>query len=103
MTSKTMRVASIGIGWWSVVLADAAGRTDGRIEIAACYTRSPDKREAFAAKYGCRPAGSLEEIAQPLSRYDRVLPGLADFPRYIHAQDSLVFRDDLDGQGVIGL
>jgi len=62
MTSHPFRVASIGIGWWSDVLADAAQRTGGRVEIDACFTRSPDKRRAFAAKYGCRDADSFEEI-----------------------------------------
>src|ERR1700730_6891199 len=56
-----LRVAVVGIGWWSDVLADAAQRSD-TIEIAACYTRSDDKRRAFAAKYGCRAATSYEEI-----------------------------------------
>src|SRR5215468_11724245 len=56
-----LRVAVVGIGWWSDVLADAALRSD-TIDIAACYTRSDDKRAAFAAKYGCRPAASYEEI-----------------------------------------
>jgi predicted dehydrogenase len=61
MTSTPVRVASIGIGWWSNVLADAAGRS-GALEIAACYTRSEDKREAFARQYGCKAASSYEEI-----------------------------------------
>src|SRR5215510_3483147 len=56
-----LRVAVVGIGWWSDVLADAALRSDA-IDIAACYTRSDDKRAAFAAKYGCRAAASYEEI-----------------------------------------
>src|SRR3984893_14077869 len=56
-----LRVAVVGIGWWSDVLADAAKRAD-TIEIASCYTRSDDKRGAFAAKYGCQAAASYEEI-----------------------------------------
>jgi predicted dehydrogenase len=56
-----LRVAVLGIGWWSDVLADAAKRS-GVIEIAACFTRSDEKRYAFAAKYGCRAAASYEEI-----------------------------------------
>ena len=60
--SRSLRVASIGIGWWSDVLADAAGRTAGKVEVAACYTRSEDKRRAFAAKYGCRAAASLDDV-----------------------------------------
>ena len=62
-TAKTapLRVAVLGIGWWSDVLADAAKRS-GEIEIVACFTRSDEKRAAFAAKYGCRAAASYEEI-----------------------------------------
>jgi predicted dehydrogenase len=56
-----MKVACIGIGWWSDVLADAIKRS-GKLSIAACYTRSADKREAFAKKYGCKAAPSYEAI-----------------------------------------
>src|SRR5215813_12885550 len=58
---RKLRVAVIGIGWWSDVLADAVQRS-ATMEIAACYTRSDDKRRAFATKYGCRAAASYEEI-----------------------------------------
>ncbi len=49
------------MGWWSDVLADAITRS-GKLKIAACYTRSPDKRAAFAAKYNCRDIASYEQI-----------------------------------------
>src|SRR4029078_5763256 len=39
-----------------------AMKRSNQIEIAACYTRSADKREAFAAKYRCRPGSSYEEV-----------------------------------------
>ena len=58
---EPLRVACIGMGWWSDVLADAMKRSN-QIEIAACYTRSADKREAFAAKYKCRPVASYDEV-----------------------------------------
>jgi predicted dehydrogenase len=61
MTSSPIRVAALGMGWWSDVLADAAKRSD-QIALVACFTRSADKRAAFAKKYNCRPAGSYEEI-----------------------------------------
>lgn len=61
MREYPVRVASIGMGWWSDVLADAIQRTD-RLEIVSCFTRSAEKRGAFARKYGCRAAGSYEEI-----------------------------------------
>src|SRR4051812_29011720 len=59
--NEALRVACIGMGWWSDVLADAIKRS-GKIEIVACYTRSEDKRAAFAKKYGCRPIATYEEI-----------------------------------------
>jgi predicted dehydrogenase len=61
-----MKVACIGIGWWSDVLADAMKRS-GKLAIAACYSRSPDKREAFAKKYGCKAAQSYEAILEDRS------------------------------------
>ena len=62
MSSNPLRVASVGLGWWSDVLADAVGRTDGRIEVVSCFTRSEDKRTAFAEKYNCESAARLDEI-----------------------------------------
>src|ERR1041385_7089721 len=61
IVSRPLRVAAIGMGWWSDVLADAVVRS-GKLEIAACFTRSEDKRRAFAAKYRCRAAMSYDEI-----------------------------------------
>ncbi len=61
MSAKSLRVASLGMGWWSDVLADAIQQTD-KIEIVACFTRSEGKRVAFAKKYGCEAAKSYEEI-----------------------------------------
>ena len=58
---EPVRVACIGMGWWSDVLADAIKRS-GKLEIVACFTRSADKRKAFASKYGCRAAASYEAI-----------------------------------------
>jgi len=56
-----VRVACIGMGWWSDVLADAIQRS-GKLEIVSCFSRSQDKREAFSKKYSCKAASSYEEI-----------------------------------------
>src|SRR4051812_1722578 len=56
-----MKVACIGMGWWSDVLADAIKRS-GKLAIAGCYSRSADKRDKFAAKYGCRAYPSYEAV-----------------------------------------
>jgi predicted dehydrogenase len=56
-----VKVASVGLGWWSDVLADAVKRS-GKLELVSCFSRSASKRNSFSAKYGCRPAASYEEI-----------------------------------------
>jgi predicted dehydrogenase len=56
-------VGCVGIGWWSDVLADAMQRS-GRFRIAACFSRSADKRAAFAAKYGCRAVPAYEALLE---------------------------------------
>ena len=61
MAIEPLRVASLGMGWWSDVLADAINRS-GKLKITACYSRSEEKRAAFAAKYGCRAVPSYEAI-----------------------------------------
>ena len=59
--TEPVRVACIGMGWWSDVLADAVTRSS-KLKIVACFSRSEDKRKAFAKKYGCQAATSYEAI-----------------------------------------
>ena len=61
MAAERLRVASIGMGWWSDVLADAIKRS-GKLDLVACYSRTESKRQAFAGKYGCTAAASYERI-----------------------------------------
>ena len=61
-----MKVACLGMGWWSDVLADAIQRS-GKLQIVSCFSRSEEKRQKFAAKYGCRAARSYDEILQDKS------------------------------------
>jgi len=61
MAFEPVRVACIGMGWWSDVLADAAQRTK-MLKIVACYSRSSDKRKAFAAKYRCDAAPTYRDM-----------------------------------------
>ena len=61
MNSGPLRVGCVGMGWWSDALADAAQRS-GKLQIIACYSRSDDKRKAFASKYKCRPVDSYEAL-----------------------------------------
>ena len=61
MSTEPLRVACIGMGWWSDVLADAIQRS-GKLQILSCYTRSEDKRKKFAEKYRCRAVESYEAL-----------------------------------------
>ena len=61
MAFEPVRVGCLGMGWWSDVLADAIKRSE-KLSIAACYSRSEQKRSAFAAKYACRAAPSYEAM-----------------------------------------
>ena len=63
---EPLRVACIGMGWWSDVLADAIQRSK-KLKIVSCFTRSEEKRKAFAAKYGCTAAPSYESILKDRS------------------------------------
>jgi predicted dehydrogenase len=59
--SDKVRLASIGTGRWAGELADAVARS-GQAEVVSGWARRPEGREAFGEKFGCRPAGSLEEL-----------------------------------------
>jgi predicted dehydrogenase len=59
---SSVRVASIGLGWWGKELARAA-RTAG-IELATCFARTPEKRAEFAAEFGCPQASTLDEVLE---------------------------------------
>ena len=61
MDQDPLRVACLGMGWWSDVLADAIQRSN-KIKIVACYSRSRDKRDTFAAKYRCQALTSYEAM-----------------------------------------
>jgi predicted dehydrogenase len=57
--SETVRLASIGLGWWGDMLATAA---KGSAEIAACYSPSGERRSQFAAKHNCDDVGTIDDI-----------------------------------------
>jgi predicted dehydrogenase len=61
MTEGTVRLASIGLGWWGSTLAAATAATEDAV-VDTCYARSDEARQTFAEKHGCRAAGSLDEI-----------------------------------------
>jgi len=60
--SDPVRLAPVGLGRWAKVLARGARRGDV-IELASCFSRSPDSRAAFCAEFGVpRAASSYDEL-----------------------------------------
>jgi predicted dehydrogenase len=57
----TVKLGSMGIGWWGNVLADGVAAS-GVAEVVGCFSRTPATREAFAAKRGCVAFESYEEM-----------------------------------------
>jgi predicted dehydrogenase len=72
------------MGWWSDVLADAIKRS-GKLEIVSCYSRSKEKREKFAAKYGCKASPSYEAILE-----DKNVEGIINTtPNAVHLETTV--------------
>ncbi len=61
MAFEPVRVGCLGMGWWSDVLADAMVKS-GKLKIVSCFTRSDEKKQAFAKKYGCSSAASYDAM-----------------------------------------
>jgi len=56
-----VKIGIIGLGRWAKVLARAA-RASRELEIAAAYSRTPEKRAAFEAEFGVRSTPDLETL-----------------------------------------
>jgi predicted dehydrogenase len=52
-------IAIVGTGVWAPRLAGAAKRAG--LEVVSCFSRDPRKRAAFAERFGCEAAASLDE------------------------------------------
>ena len=57
-----LRAASIGLGWWSDELAQAIQGRSEAIRVASCYSRSAEKRAAFAEKFGTAQHDSYQAV-----------------------------------------
>lgn len=54
-------VAVVGLGNWSYQLGRAIKRAEG-VKLLSCYTRTPEKREKYAATFGCARASTLQSL-----------------------------------------
>src|SRR5438270_8460263 len=58
MTPGSVRLGIVGLGRWAKVLARAARHSDA-LEIVAAYSRSEEKRAAFARELGISPVADV--------------------------------------------
>lgn len=82
--AEPVRAAAVGIGWWSGILADAIPKGTG-LRLVTCATRSPEKRAAFAEKYGCHQAESLDAVLKD----PEVEAVLLTTPHTLHGQQAI--------------
>ena len=78
-------VAQVGIGAWAGVIANTVQRSK-KVRMVTCYTRTPEKREAFSKKYGCDQEKSFEDV---LKRND-VDGVLLTTPNAVHAEHAVL-------------
>ena len=76
-------LALIGTGSWAGVIAHAVQRSK-KVRMATCYTRTPEKRQAFSKKYGCDQEKSFEDVL----KRDDVEGILLTTPNAMHAEQT---------------
>ncbi len=59
--TNPLKVAIVGIGWWSTPIGSGAVRSE-KLDLTACYTRNPERRAAYAKDFGCAAIESYEDI-----------------------------------------
>lgn len=117
--SEPIGLALIGLGNWSNVLAAAAQRSP-EVRLAACWTRTPEKRAAFAAAHGCLDAPTLEAaldapgvqaaaIAAPAHTHEELTAAcaahgihvLVEKPMALSVAEGLAMQQACDAAGVV--
>jgi len=78
---EVVRLAIVGIGSWSGVIADAVTRSK-KARLVTCFTRTSEKRAAYSKKYRCAQEKSYEDV---LNRKD-VDGVLLTTPNAVHTE-----------------
>ena len=61
LEKNPIKVASIGLGRWGNSIATVVKRTP-QLALKTCFTRTKEKRDVFARKFGCDQEESLEAV-----------------------------------------
>lgn len=105
-----VRLASIGLGWWGSVLADAVTKGP-ETELTGCFARSEDTREAFAAARNIAAFTSLEQVlasdavdgllvATPHSTHRPIIEAAAAAGKHVFVEKPLTLTVE-DGQAAV--
>jgi len=78
-------LALIGIGSWSGVISSAVARSK-KVKLVTCFSRNPEKRNAYSKKYGCDQEKSYENL---LRRKD-VDGVILITPNAVHAEQAVL-------------
>ncbi|HEY5684867.1 MAG TPA: Gfo/Idh/MocA family oxidoreductase [Acidimicrobiia bacterium] len=60
---EPVRAGLVGVGWWGGELARGA-RASGLVDVTACYSRTPESRDRFAAEHGMRPVADYRHMLE---------------------------------------
>lgn len=60
-TPQPLGVGIVGLGKWSYQLGQAIRRSP-QLTLLSCYTRTAEKREAYATTFGCAAVGTLGDL-----------------------------------------
>lgn len=74
----------VGLGPWSAVLAEAAGRSSS-LRLACCFARDPARGRAFAARFACDAAPSFDALLA----HPRVQGVIVATPNHLHAPQAI--------------
>jgi predicted dehydrogenase len=107
---EPVRLASIGLGWWGGVLADAATKMP-EAELVGCFARSEDTREAFAAARNITAFANLEEalaadnvdgllVATPHSTHRPIIEAAAAAGKHVFVEKPLALTVE-DAQAAV--
>ncbi|MFQ5691473.1 MAG: Gfo/Idh/MocA family protein [Nitrospinota bacterium] len=84
MPEQPVGAALVGIGWWSAPTAKAL-KDNPKYRLVTCYTRTPEKRKAFAETHGC---GESESYADVL-KHPEVEAVILTTPNSVHGEQIL--------------
>lgn len=101
---EKVRLGVVGLGWFGTELTRAAHGT-GLAEVISCFSRSDERRRAFAEEHGCRPVESLDAmledprvegvlVATPHSTHGQIIEEIASAGKHVFVEKPMTLTAD---------